>query len=294
MELRVQIRSQLRSIKSSINFNIMAKRKKNKSGVIIKSPAEIKEMRVACETASDILQTVAKFIADGIGKTTKEVDLYAAELMKERDCVSAFLGYRGFPGYTCISPNEEVVHGIGDDYVIKDGDIISVDVGITKGGWIGDNATTVAVGNIDLETKRLLCATEQSLYEALAYAKDGEYLADLCGAVEDHVHQFGFKVVKEYVGHGVGRNLHEDPAVPNYRTHGRSIRLREGMVLAVEPMINIGTPRVKTLSDGWTVITGDKKNSAHFEHTVLVTKDGPDILTARPREATEELLGIKM
>ncbi len=272
----------------------MAKRKSNKSEISIKSPSEIKEMRVACETASEILQNVAKYIAAGVGKTTKEVDLYAAELMKERDCVSAFLGYRGFPAYTCISPNEEVVHGIGDDYVIKDGDLISVDVGITKNGWIGDNATTVAVGNIDLEAKRLLAVTEQSLYEALVFAREGELLSDLCGAVEDYVHKFGFKVVKEYVGHGVGRNLHEEPAVPNYRTHGKTPRLKEGMVLAVEPMINIGTARVKTLDDGWTVITGDKKNSAHFEHTVLVTKDGPDILTARPREATEELLGIKL
>ena len=272
---------------------MMAKRKKRKSnGVIIKTPEEIAEMRVACETASDILQNVAKFIT--AGKTTLEVDQYAKELMKERDCVSAFFGYRGFPGQICISPNEEVVHGIGGEYLIKDGDIVSVDVGITKNGWIGDNATTVAVGNIDNETKRLLAATEQSLYEALSYAREGEYLSDLCGAVADHVKPYGFKVVKEFVGHGVGRDLHEEPSVPNYRPEGRSIVLKEGMVLAVEPMINIGTPRVKILKDGWTVITGDRKNSAHFEHTVHVTKDGPDILTARPREATPELLGIEM
>jgi len=247
-------------------------------------------MRVACETASDILQNVAKFIT--VGKTTKEVDFYAAELMKERGCKSAFLGYRGFPGYTCISPNIEVVHGIGSDYVIKDGDIISVDVGITKNGWIGDNATTVAVGNIDEDTKHLLAATEQSLYEAISFAKEGEYLADLCGAVAEYVEPLGFSVVKDLVGHGVGRDLHEEPQVPNYRPKGHSLRLKEGMVLAIEPMINMGTPRVKFLDDGWTVITEDRKNSAHFEHTVLVTKDGPDILTARPREATPELLGI--
>ena len=273
----------------------MGKRKKRaRNGIIIKTPEEIAQMRVACETASDILQNVAKFIADGIGKTTKEVDLYAAELMEERNCKSAFLGYRGFPGFTCISPNIEVVHGIGGDYVIKDGDIISVDVGITLNGWIGDNATTVAVGNVDDETKKLLAVTEQSLYEALSFAREGEYLGDLCGAVEDYVNPFGFGVVKEFVGHGVGRDLHEEPSVPNYRPVGKTPRLKEGMVLAVEPMINVGTPRVKILDDGWTVITGDKKNSAHFEHTVLVTKDGPDILTARPREATPEQLGITL
>lgn len=270
----------------------MAKRKKNSSKIPLKSPAQIKEMRVACELASEILQATAKFIQ--AGKTTGEVDAYAAELMKERDCVSAFLGYRGFPGYICISPNEEVVHGIGGDRVIQDGDIISIDVGIVKNGWIGDNATTVPVGNVDEETKRLLAVTEQSLYEALQYAKDGVFLADLCGAVAEYVRPFKFGVVKEFVGHGVGQELHEEPQVPNYRPHGRTPRLREGMVLAVEPMVNAGTPRVKILDDGWTVITGDKKNSAHFEHTVHVTKDGPDILTARPREATPAQLGITL
>lgn len=270
----------------------MAKRKPNKNKIPIKSPADIKQMRVATETSSEILQLTAKFIE--AGRTTKEVDEYAAELIRERDCVSAFLGYRGFPGNICISPNEEVVHGIGSDRVIKDGDVISIDIGVVKNGWIGDNATTVPVGNISDEVKRLLAVTEQSLYEALAFAKDGELLADLCGAVAEYVRPFKMGVVKEFVGHGVGKELHEEPQVPNYRPMGRSPRLREGMVLAVEPMINAGTPRVRVLDDGWTVITGDKKYSAHFEHTVCVGKDGPDILTARPREATEEILGIKL
>ncbi|MGJ8671509.1 type I methionyl aminopeptidase [Rubritalea sp.] len=270
----------------------MAKRKPNKNKIPIKSPQDIKEMRVACETASEILQATAKFIE--AGKTTKEVDLYAAELIKERDCISAFLGYRGFPGNICISPNEEVVHGIGSDRIIKDGDVISIDIGVVKNGWIGDNATTVPVGNVTDEVKRLLAVTEQSLYEALAFAKEGESLADLCGAVAEYVKPFGLGVVKEFVGHGVGKELHEEPAVPNYRPYGRTPRLKEGMVLAVEPMINGGTPRVRILDDGWTVITGDKKYSAHFEHTVCVGLHGPDILTARPREATPELLGITL
>ncbi len=270
----------------------MAKRKKNSNRIHIKTPEEIEEMRVACEMASNILQSTANFIE--VGKTTKEVDLYAASLMKEYGCDSAFLGYRGFPGNICISPNEEVVHGIGGDYLIKDGDIISIDVGIVQNGWIGDNATTVAVGNIDDETKRLLAVTEQSLYEAISFAKEGEYLGDLCAAVEDYVKQFKMGVVKELVGHGVGRNLHEEPSVPNFRPTGRTPVLQAGMVLAIEPMINLGTAGVNFLDDGWTVVTKDKRNSAHFEHTVCVGVDGPDILTMRHREATPEQLGITL
>jgi len=269
----------------------MAKKKKNR--IPIKSTEDIREMRKACQTASEILQTLAKSVAPG--KTTKEIDELAAELMRERDCVSAFLGYRGFPGQTCLSLNEEVVHGIGnEDTVLKEGDILKIDVGVVKGGWIGDNATTVPVGKIDDQTKRLLMATEQSLYEAISFARDGEYLGDLCAAVESFVHKHSFSVVRDFVGHGVGRNLHEEPQVPNYRPEKHTPKLREGMVLAIEPMINAGTEKVKILEDGWTVITGDRKYSSHFEHTVLVTMDGPDILTARPREATEEIMGISL
>lgn len=258
----------------------------------IKTPADIRKMRVACETASEILQKCAAAIQPG--KTTKEIDAYAAELMWQAECKSAFLGYRGFPRHICISRNEEVVHGIGSDTVIRPGDIIKIDVGIIKNGWVGDNATTVPVGDIDLETKRLLCVTEQSLYEAISHARSGNYLADLCGSVEAHVNKYHFTVVKDFVGHGVGRNLHEEPQVPNYRPHGRTPKLRPGMVLAIEPMVNAGTAGVTILSDGWTVVTNDRKNSSHFEHTVLVTEGKPEILTARPREATEELLGITM
>jgi len=271
----------------------MAKRKKRRSnGIIIKSETDIEQMMVATQTASTILQTVAKEIT--AGKTTKEIDLYAAELMKEHDCVSAFLNYRGFPAYTCISMNDAIVHGIGDDTVIKDGDIVSIDVGITKGGWIGDNATTVAVGNIDEDTKRLLAVTEQSLYEAIDMARDGVHLYDLCGAVEDYVKPFGMGIVREFVGHGVGRELHEEPHVPNYRPPGRSPKLRPGMVLAIEPMINLGSHKFDMMEDGWTVLTKDRKNSAHFEHTVLVTDGEPVIMTDRPRTALPEQLGIEL
>lgn len=271
---------------------MMAKRRNSSNGIKIKSAEDVRQMRVACETASAILQAVAKEIQPG--RTTKEIDLYAAELMKEHQCVSAFLGYRGFPAYTCISMNEVIVHGIGNDTVIKDGDIVSVDVGITLGGWIGDNATTVAVGNIDENTKRLLAVTEQSLYEAIDHARDGVYLGDLCASVEEYVRPYGFGVVREFVGHGVGRDLHEEPSVPNYRPAVRTPRLRPGMVLAIEPMITLGTRRFEILDDGWTASTRDRLNAAHFEHTVLVTDGEPDILTLRPRTALPEQLGIQL
>ncbi len=263
---------------------------KRKSRIPIKTSEDIKKMRVAGEIASKILQTSAAFIE--AGKTTREIDLFAAELMKEHDCVSAFLGYRGFPGYTCLSVNEEIVHGIGGDRVIKDGDLIKIDVGITKNGFIGDNATTVPVGKITESEKKLLAATEQSLFEAISYARHGEYLGDLCGAVEAFVQQHHFTVVRDLVGHGVGRELHEEPQVPNYRPQGVTPRLKEGMVLAIEPMINEGKASVKWLDDGWTVITSDRKASSHFEHTVLVTRGEPEILTWRPRTALPEQLGI--
>lgn len=270
----------------------MAKRRKHSNGIKIKSAAEAEEMLVACKTASAILQEVAAYAKPGL--TTKELDLYAATLMEKNDCVSAFLGYRGFPAYTCISKNEVIVHGIGDDSVITDGDILSIDVGITKGGWIGDNATTVAIGEIDDETKRLLAVTEQSLYEAIDHARNGVYLGDLCASVESYVKPFKFGVVKEFVGHGVGRDLHEEPSVPNYRPAGRTPVLRPGMVLAIEPMITLGTRRFDILEDGWTASTKDRLNAAHFEHTVMVTDGEPLIMTDRPRTALPEQLGITL
>lgn len=264
----------------------MAKRRK----IRIKSAREIEHMRVAGRTASQILQEVIAAVKPGI--TTREIDEHALALMRRENCKSAFHGYRGFPGYTCISVNEEVVHGIGGPRVVHPGDILKIDVGIVKNGWIGDNATTVAVGEIPLETKRLLAATEQSLYAAIDKARAGLRLAELCGSVEDHVKPLGFSVVREFVGHGVGRELHEEPQVPNYRPGGKTPVLLPGMILAIEPMVNAGTSNVRILDDGWTVITADRKPSAHFEHTVLVTDGEPELLTDRPRLATPELLGI--
>jgi len=247
-------------------------------------------MRQAGSIASTILQALAKEVAPG--RTTGEIDQYAADLMRQHECKSAFLGYRGFPGYTCISVNEEVVHGIGGSRKIQPGDILKIDVGVVKSGFIGDNATTVPVGDIPLETKRLLAVTEQSLYEAIRHARAGRKLADLCGSVAEFAESHGFSIVREFVGHGVGRRLHEEPQVPNYRPHGKSPTLMPGMTLAIEPMVNAGVASVRILEDGWTVITEDRKPSAHFEHTVLVTSGDPEILTWRPREALPEMLGL--
>lgn len=256
----------------------------------IKSPQEIERMRESGRIAARILEQLAATVAPGI--STGEIDRLAADLMEKNGCRSAFLGYRGFSGQICISVNEEVVHGIGGPRRIQPGDIVKIDVGITKGGFIGDNATTVACGEIPLETKRLLAVTEQSLYEAISKARPGRKLADLCGAVEEFCSPFGFTIVREFVGHGVGRKLHEEPQVPNYRPRGKSPTLMPGMTLAIEPMVNTGVPDVRILDDGWTVITSDRKPSAHFEHTVLITHGDPEILTDRPRRALPGQLGI--
>ena len=267
----------------------MGKRKKER--ILRKTEAELVEMRVACGIASEILQATAAFVAPG--RTTGEIDALAAAEMDKHNCTSAFLNYRGFPGNICVGLNECVVHGIGTDRVIEEGDIVKIDVGIRKNGWIGDNATTVPVGAIDDQTKLLLAATEQSLFNAIEYAVDGNRLWDLCGSVNSYVRKFKFTVVRDLVGHGVGRDLHEEPQVPNYRPMGsRSPILKEGMVIAIEPMVNAGSPHVKTLDDGWTMVTEDLANSAHFEHTVLVGKEAPEILTWRPRTALPEQLGI--
>jgi methionyl aminopeptidase len=238
-------------------------------------------LRKACGIARDILLRTSQEVQ--VGVTTKEVDRFAAAEIKARGCTSAFLGYRGFPGNICISINEEIVHGIGGPRVIQDGDVVKIDIGIYCEGWVGDNALTVPAGNVDVETLRLLAATESSLHVAISHARDGEMLGTLCASVEEHVVQYGYTVVREFVGHGVGRKLHEEPQVPNYGTPGQRPRLRAGMALAVEPMVNLGTAKMRVLSDGWTAITQDRKPSAHYEHVVLITNGEPEVLTWRER-----------
>jgi len=253
-----------------------------KSGNIpIRHGAQQQSIRKAGQVARDVLIKTASQVH--AGATTAEIDRIAAAEMKARGATSAFLGYRQFPGNICISINEEVVHGIGGPRVIQDGDIVKIDVGVYYDGWVGDNALTVPVGNVAKETLHLLAATEESLLKAIKYARDGWMLGDLCHSVEHHVSQYGYTVVREFVGHGVGRKLHEEPQVPNYGKKGERPRLKAGMTLAIEPMINMGTGKTRILEDKWTVVTTDRKPSAHFEHVVLITEDEPEILTARDR-----------
>jgi methionyl aminopeptidase len=247
----------------------------------IKNEREIEKMRVACRTASTVLDRIAAMIRPGI--TTLEVDQAAAEFMSEAECKSAFLGYKRFPGHICISINEEVVHGIGGPRRVQYGDIVKVDCGVVKDGWVGDTATTVPVGVIDPKVQRLLQVTEDTLDMAITYAQGGRRLGDLCAAIEDEIVANGYSVVREFVGHGVGRKLHEEPQVPNYGRPGSGPKLKPGMTLAIEPMVNMGGSNVRVLGDDWTVVTSDGKPSAHFEHTVLITKGEPEILTWRTK-----------
>jgi methionyl aminopeptidase len=249
----------------------------------IKSEREADKMRQACRAASKVLDRAAALIRPGI--TTREVDAAAAEFIAEEGCKSAFLGYRGFPGNICISVNEEVVHGIGGVRRIQYGDIVKLDVGVVKNGWVGDTATTVPAGVIDEKVQRLLRVTEETLEHAITFARHGRRLGDLCAAIEEDIIANGYTVVREFVGHGVGRQLHEDPQVPNYGQRGTGPKLKAGMTLAIEPMVNLGGAGVRVLPDKWTVVTTDGKPSAHFEHTVLVTKGEPEILTWREKAA---------
>ena len=203
--------------------------------------------------------------------------------MAAEGCKSAFLGYKKFPGHICISINEEVVHGIGGPRRIQYGDIVKIDCGVIKDGWVGDTATTVPVGVIDPKVQRLLQVTEDTLDLAITHAQCGRRLGDLCAAIEDEVVANGYSVVREFVGHGVGRKLHEEPQVPNYGRPGSGPKLKPGMTIAVEPMVNMGGSNVRVLGDNWTVVTSDGKPSAHFEHTVLITKGEPEILTWRTK-----------
>ncbi len=252
----------------------------------IKSDREMEKMRISCRTASDVLDKVSSMIRPGV--TTRDIDQAAADYMAEEGCISAFLGYRGFPGRICISVNEEVVHGIGGGRRIQYADIVKLDIGVVKNGWVGDTATTVAVGAIDARVQRLLQVTEDTLDLAITFAHPGRRLGDLCSAIEDEVVAHGYSVVREFVGHGVGRKLHEEPQVPNYGRSGTGPKLKPGMTIAIEPMVNMGVAGVRVLADKWTVVTLDGRPSAHFEHTVLITKSEPEILTWRRKGQWKE------
>ena len=250
------------------------------SNIPIKSPREIEKMRRAGQAASEILEQVSDFLRPGV--MTREVDKYAADLIAAAGCKSAFLGYRGFPGNICISVNEEVVHGIGGVRRIQYGDIVKLDIGVFKDGWVGDTAKTVPMGIVSPAIQRLLQVTEEALERAIPFAREGHRLHAVSSTIEKYIVEHGFSVVREFVGHGVGRKLHEEPQVPNYKA-GDNPKLRAGMTLAIEPMVNMGKAEVKVLGDDWTVVTADGRPSAHFEHTVLVTRGEPEILTWREK-----------
>jgi methionyl aminopeptidase len=248
----------------------------------IKNEREIEKMRAACAIAARVLDQLGAALRPGV--STGDMDKMAGELMAAEGCKSAFLGYKGFPGNICISVNDEVVHGIGGGRRIQYGDVVKLDVGVVKDGWVGDTAKTVPVGAVRQDWQRLLAVTEDILERAIPLATAGRRLGDLCAFIEDEVVANGYNVVREFVGHGVGRKLHEEPQIPNFGRPGTGPKLKPGMTLAIEPMVNLGTAGVKTLEDGWTVITADGQPSAHFEHTILVTKGEPEILTWRQRQ----------
>jgi methionyl aminopeptidase len=246
----------------------------------IKTEAEIAKMRLAGDLASRVLNAVAELIEPGI--TTGELDAAGGRFIAEAGAKSAFLGYRGtYPSHLCISVNDEVVHGIGGKRKINYGDIVKLDCGVVLDGWIGDTASTIPVGIIDPEIERMLRVTEETLMGALGHLTAGRRLGDACHFIEQEILSNGFSVVREFVGHGVGRRLHEEPQVPNYGKKGSGPKLKAGMTLAIEPMVNMGREQVRVLADKWTVVTADGSPSAHFEHTVLITKGEPEVLTWR-------------
>ena len=247
--------------------------------IVCKSPAEIERMRAANALVADVLAELAGMVAPGV--TTGDLDAAAERLVRAGGAEPAFKGYRGYPATLCASVNEQVVHGIPSERALGDGDIISLDMGVKLNGFYGDSAITVPVGRVPGDVLRLLQVTQDALERGIAQVKIGGRVSDIGHAIQEHVEANGFSVVREFVGHGIGASLHEEPQIANYGEPGRGPRLAEGMVLAIEPMVNMGRPAVKVLSDGWTAVTRDGSLSAHFEHTVAVTKNGPLVLTHR-------------
>jgi methionyl aminopeptidase len=246
--------------------------------IVCKSPAELERMRAANGLVADVLQHLADMVAPGV--TTLDLDVEAEKRVRAAGAEPAFKGYRGYPCTLCASVNEQVVHGIPSKRPLVEGDIISLDMGVKLNGFYGDSAITVPVGHVAADVETLLRVTQESLEKAIEQVRLGGRVSDIGHAVQRHVEASGFSVVREFVGHGIGAALHEEPQIANYGEPGRGPRLAEGMTLAIEPMVNMGKPGVKVLGDGWTAVTKDGSLSAHFEHTVAVTKDGPLVLTA--------------
>ncbi|MBL02431.1 MAG: type I methionyl aminopeptidase [Acidobacteria bacterium] len=254
--------------------------------IVCKSASELVRMRTANALVADVLGALEAMVLPGV--TTLDLDAVAESLVREGGAEPAFKGYRGFPATVCASVNEEVVHGIPSKRPLKAGDIVSLDVGVLLDGFYGDSALTVPVGEISVAAAKLLSVTEQSLERAISAVRAGARVSDLGHAVQHYVEANGYSVVREFVGHGIGTKLHEEPQIPNYGQPGQGPRLAEGMVLAIEPMVNIGSATVKILKDGWTAVTSDGNLSAHFEHTVAVTAEGAEVLTRRSSESNHD------
>jgi methionyl aminopeptidase len=247
--------------------------------IVCKSPSEIERMRAPNVLVADVLAELAAMVAPGV--TTAQLDAAAEKLVRAAGAEPAFKGYRGYPCTLCASVNEQVVHGIPSERPLVEGDIISLDMGVKLNGFFGDSAVTVPVGQVAPEVTTLLQVTQEALGKGIDQVRLGGRVSDIGHAIQRHVEAHGFSVVREFVGHGIGAALHEEPQIANYGEPGRGPRLAEGMVLAIEPMVNMGRPAVKVLADGWTAVTRDGSLSAHFEHTVAVTRNGPLVLTAR-------------
>ena len=245
--------------------------------ILLKSPAEVREMAQPGQIAAGAHQKVRQMIRPGI--TTREIDRIVEDYIRERGASPAFKGYRGFPASVCASVNQEVVHGIPGDRVLVEGDIVGVDIGVKSGGFYSDAAQTLPVGRVSPEVERLLAVTRAALYAGIGEARLGQRVGDVSWAIQSFVERAGFSVVRSLVGHGIGRSMHEEPQVPNFGKPGQGPELKAGMAIAIEPMVNAGGADVEVLDDEWTVVTADGSLSAHFEHTVVITEDGPVILT---------------
>lgn len=245
--------------------------------IIGKSKKEIEKMRSAGQLVGRVLQELRRMVEPGI--STLDIDHAAEKMIRDAGALPTFKGYHGFPYSVCASVNEQVVHGFPSKYKLKEGDIFSLDCGVTLEGYVGDTATTVPVGAIGEDRARLIKVAEECLARAIEQCRPGNRLGDIGWAVQEFAERHGYSVVRDYVGHGIGRQMHEDPQIPNYGKPGQGPKIKAGYVFAVEPMVNMGTPQTKVLADGWTVVTLDGQPSAHVEHTIAITEEGPDVLT---------------
>jgi methionyl aminopeptidase len=246
--------------------------------IIVKSQQEIEKITLSCRIVAEILEALKTFVKAGI--STADIETYVDKEIEKRNAIPAFKGYRGYPSSVCVSVNNQVVHGIPSRLVkLKSGDIVSIDLGVVLNGFYGDGAVTIPIGKVDTEAARLIKVAEDAFYRGFEKAVSGNRVSDISAAIQEHVESNGFSVVRAFVGHGIGRSLHEEPQVPNFGRPGQGPRLKEGMTIAIEPMVNAGGSDVKVLDDGWTAVTADGSLSAHYEHTVLITKNSAKILT---------------